>query len=56
MKTKYTETIYDGEDLVKGICKCCLEKSNEILEDDGRCIDCIEEEKFINETMKHEQE
>jgi hypothetical protein len=47
-----TETTYSDFDLKKGKCKCCGEKSNEILIDDGRCIDCIEEEKFFEETMK----
>jgi hypothetical protein len=36
----------------KGKCTCCGEKSNEILIGDGRCADCIEEEKFIKGTMK----
>lgn len=47
-----TETIYSDFDLKKGICKSCQEPSNEILIGDGRCIDCIEEEKFFEETMK----
>lgn len=47
-----TETTYDFSDLESGICKKCGEKSDEILIKDGRCIDCIEEEKFYNETMK----
>jgi hypothetical protein len=47
-----TETIYSEFDLEHGICTCCNEESDEILVGDGRCIDCIEEEKFFNETMK----
>jgi hypothetical protein len=47
-----TETTYSQFGLKKGKCKCCGEKSNEILIGDGRCIDCIEEEKFIEETMR----
>lgn len=47
-----TETTYSKFDLKKGKCTSCGEKSNEILIEDGRCIDCIEEEKFIQETMK----
>lgn len=46
------ETTYSRFDLTKGICDCCGEESNEILRGDGRCIDCIEEEKFYNHTMK----
>jgi hypothetical protein len=47
-----TETTYSEFDLTTGICKCCGEESNEILIDDGRCVDCIEEQKFIEQTMK----
>jgi len=47
-----TETIYYPEDLEKGTCTSCDEESNEILIGDGRCVDCIEEEKFYEETMK----
>lgn len=47
-----SETTYSEQDLESGKCKCCDEQSNEILIDDGRCIDCIEEQKFYEETMK----
>lgn len=47
-----TETTYSEFELEKGTCTCCNEKSNEILIDDGRCVDCIEEQKFYDETMK----
>ena len=46
------ETTYHKYDLTHGICDCCEEESDEILIGDGRCIDCIEEEKFIKHTMK----
>lgn len=46
-----TETTYYPEDLKHGVCRCCDEESDEILRGDGRCIDCIEEERFINMTM-----
>ena len=46
------ETTYSPLDLKKGKCKCCGQRSAEILVRDGRCIDCIEEEKFIEETMR----
>jgi len=45
------ERIYNKDDLRKGKCSCCNEKSNEILIDDGRCINCIEEEYFFQQTM-----
>lgn len=46
------ETIYSIYDLEEGICTCCSEESEEILIDDGRCIDCIEEQKFYELTME----
>lgn len=46
-----TETTYYPDDLRYGICRCCEEESDEILKGDGRCVDCIEEEKFICMTM-----
>lgn len=51
-KYMITETIYSGDDLKKGKCTCCDEISNEILIGDDRCIDCIEEQAFFEETMK----
>ena len=47
-----TETTYYDNELKRGKCTSCGEISNEILIDDGRCVDCIEAEKFYNETMK----
>ncbi|MCK9429833.1 MAG: hypothetical protein M0R17_07495 [Candidatus Omnitrophica bacterium] len=47
------ERIYFNTELKRGKCTCCGIVSNEILVGDGRCIDCIEEENFFNETMKH---
>jgi len=47
-----TETTYKTTDLSTGICHSCGEESNEILLKDGRCVDCIEAEKFFNETME----
>lgn len=47
-----TQTIYDPHDLDHGQCTCCGETSDEILKGDWRCIDCIEEEKFIDMTMR----
>ena len=45
------ETTYSQFELNEGYCSSCGEKSNEILEIDGRCLDCIEEEKFYHMTM-----
>jgi len=47
-----SETTYSASDLKKGKCTSCGESSNEILIADDRCIDCIEQEKFIDETMR----
>lgn len=46
------ETIYSQHDLESGKCTSCSEQSNEILINDGRCVDCIEEQKFYEQTMK----
>jgi len=46
------ETNYSTNELDHGKCTCCDQESNEILVGDGRCIDCIEDEKFFDETMK----
>ncbi len=46
------KTTYSEFELKKGKCTCCGERSKEILIGDRRCICCIEEEKFIEETMK----
>lgn len=46
-----TETTYYPDVLQHGICSCCDEESDEILKGDGRCVDCIEEERFIAMTM-----
>ena len=43
--------IYKSNDLTYGTCESCGETSNEISIDDGRCVDCIEEERFYNITM-----
>jgi hypothetical protein len=46
------EITYEPYELESGKCTSCGEYSNEILIGDGRCVDCIEAEKFYNETMK----
>jgi hypothetical protein len=46
------ETFYSEFELKRGKCTCCNKVTNDILISDGRCIDCIEEEKFFEQTMK----
>ena len=46
------ETTYDIYDLRYGICERCGEESHEIDPTTGLCIDCIEEERFYQESMK----
>ena len=41
------EITYSECNLEFGDCTSCLEESNEILINDGRCIDCIEEQFFF---------
>lgn len=48
-----TTTTYSEHDLKKGKCTSCGEKSKQILINDGRCVDCIEEQKFYEKTMKN---
>lgn len=45
-------TTYTPFDLEQGECSCCGEETKEILINDGRCIDCIQEQNFYDETMK----
>lgn len=45
-------TTYNWWELEHGVCTSCGEESDEIVEWDGRCADCIEEEKFHEKTMK----
>ncbi|WP_395075350.1 hypothetical protein [Flavobacterium sp.] len=47
-----TETTYSDSDLDRGKCSCCGDISDEILIEDGRCIECIEEEIFYESTMR----
>lgn len=49
------ETIYSRHELRSGKCHSCGEYSDEILKGDGRCIDCIEAEKFYEMTMNPEK-
>lgn len=46
-----TETTYQETELDRGKCTCCGEVNDTIVIDDGRCVDCIEEEKFFDTTM-----
>lgn len=45
-------TTYKPNQLKTGRCTSCGEENYEILIGDGRCIDCIECEKFYDMTMK----
>ena len=47
-----TERIYYPEDLTEGICSCCGEESDSVAKFDGRCVDCIEDERFMDECEK----
>ena len=47
-KTMKKTTTYHRSELKQGKCKYCSEISNEILIGDGRCVDCIQEEEFID--------
>lgn len=44
------ETVYLPSELEHGVCSVCGHESDEILIGDGRCVDCIESEKFYEET------
>ena len=46
------ERVYTTNDLKEGKCTSCGEQSNEILIGDGRCLDCVEEQNFYEETMR----
>lgn len=46
------ETTYNQYDLTYGICEHCGEVSSEIDPTTGWCVDCIEEERFYQESMK----
>ena len=45
------ERTYYPEDLHHGVCIHCEMESDEITAD-GRCIDCVEDELFFEQTMK----
>lgn len=47
-----TETVYQPFQLERGECITCSEVSDEILIQTNQCIDCIEADKFYEETMK----
>lgn len=51
-----TETIYEPWELCYGVCSSCGEESDEILIGDGRCVNCIETEKFYNKSMEDYEE
>lgn len=46
------ERTYHRSELTSGCCSCCGEESDEILKGGTECIDCIEADRFFEETMK----
>lgn len=46
------ERIYHPWDLEYGKCNLCGEESDEIISNEGICVDCYESELFYKETMK----
>lgn len=48
----YIETAYSPGELEEAACTCCGEYTDEVVIEDGRCVGCIEEEKFIEWTMQ----
>lgn len=46
------EINYDPMDLIQGICEGCGEESGEIDPNTGMCVDCIEAERFYQESMR----
>lgn len=46
------EVQFNKKDLIFGKCRCCGESSDEIIRQDGRCIDCFTEEQFELQTQK----
>ncbi len=46
-----TETTYDRSELKHGKCSSCDEQSKEILVGTTKCVDCIEADRFYEETM-----
>ena len=49
------ETTYNQYDLMYGVCEHCGEESSEIDPTTGWCIDCIEEERFYQETIRRKK-
>ena len=50
------ERIYSPSDFKHGTCRSCGEISDEIVIDDGRCVDCIEADIFYEMTMNMDDE
>jgi hypothetical protein len=49
------EVTYQSSDLYRGKCSNCGEWTTTLVKGEGRCIDCIEDERFFDETMKIKQ-
>lgn len=50
------EVTYYPEDLMYGVCECCGEESDEIDINTGICIDCLDEQRFYEMSMKNFKE
>ena len=46
------ETTYSIDDLTTGICERCGKESHTIDPNSGWCIDCIEEDRFYQESIR----
>lgn len=46
------ETTYNQYDLVYGVCEHCGCETDKIDPTTGWCVDCIEEERFYQESMR----
>lgn len=49
-------TTYSKDDFEKGVCESCGKETEFILIGTNECVDCIEDEKFYEETMKYYEE
>jgi hypothetical protein len=46
------EITYLDFELHEGKCSSCGDVSDEILIDDGRCVECVEADRFYESTMR----
>ena len=48
------ETTYSESDFEEGKCSHCGDECETIVKEIGKCVDCVEEEKFFERTMEIE--